>query len=140
MRLYALPEQPESSDAVLEDLREGKISNLETFKLRLLMSLQGDPTEGVEAGRAYDLLTRAEPDLEKLASRLGWPAERVLLMNDYKGMKFRFYWLTVRQTVDLFCENSGGFRLHCTETPSYELGQRCPVLALRRHSNGNGNE
>jgi len=130
-RFYVLPVQGETPDSVIRDLLDGDIGSLETLKLRLNMSLQKYPEGGVVCEHVYETLVKAVPNLEELAVKLGWPVERMLLMNDYKGMEFRFYWLSLEQIVDLFCRHPGGFRVHRLETPSYELGQRCPTVALQ---------
>lgn len=139
-RLYILPSQRETPDAVIQDLLDGRIGNLDTLKLRLSMSMHNTAEEGVEAGQVYGALIKAAPDLEKLAVKIEWPIERMLLINDYKDMEYRFYWLTVEQVIDLFCGDPGGFRVHRLKTPSYELGQRCPTIALQCCSREKGIE
>jgi SAM-dependent methyltransferase len=131
-RLFVLPSQPETPDLVMRDLLDGEISNLSVLKLRLFMSMHNNAEEGVRLGEVYDTLIKAVPDLEKLAVNIGWPTERMLVVNNYRNLESRFHLLTLEQTIDLFCRDPGGFRVHRLHTPSYELGQRCPTIALQR--------
>jgi SAM-dependent methyltransferase len=131
-RLFVLPTPRESPERVLQDLYDGNISNLSHLKIRLFMSMQTDPKEGVELGRVYDTLFTAVPDFERLAAKIGWPAERTAVIHNYRGLKSRFHLLTLEQTIDLFCADVGGFVVQRVMIPSYDLGQRCPTVALRR--------
>ena len=131
-RLFVLPSQRETPDVVIGDLLDGKISNLSILKLRLFMSMHRDAEEGVELGEVYDALIKAAPDLEALAVKIGWSKEHMLVINNYRGLKSIFHLLTIEQTIEMFCSNPGGFRVHRVLTPAYEPVQRCPTVALQR--------
>ncbi|HJX31490.1 MAG TPA: hypothetical protein VJ624_06525 [Thermodesulfobacteriota bacterium] len=132
LRLFVPPAQRESSDAVISDLLEGKISSLNILKLRLGMSLLKSAAEGVELGRVWRLIHEAAPDLEDLAAKIGWSLEYMLAINAYRGSTARYYFVTVDQVSELFCNNSCGFETHRLRVPSYDLGERCPTIVLRR--------
>jgi hypothetical protein len=135
IRLYAPPTQQESPDVVLKDLLEGRISNLNILKLRLGMSLLESAAEGVALGMIWQLIHEVAPDLERLASRIGWSVDHMLVINTFRGSTDRFYFVTVNQVIDLFCNNPGGFEVHRLRVPSYELGEQCPTILLQRCSN-----
>ena len=132
LRLYVPPPQQESPEAVLKDLIEGRIPNLSILKLRLGMSLMKSTAEGVAVGMIWQLIHEVAPDLERLASRIGWSVEHMLVINAYRGSADRFYFVTVNQVTDLFCDNPGGFEVHRLRVPSYDLGERCPTIVLKR--------
>jgi SAM-dependent methyltransferase len=132
LRLYVPPPRRESPEAVLSDLLEGRISSLNTLKLRLGMALLDGADEGVELGAVWRALHAVCPDLERLASRIGWPVERLLAINTYRGSRDRYHFVTVDQVCQLFCCSPGGFEVHCLRVPSYELGERCPTIVFRR--------
>jgi SAM-dependent methyltransferase len=134
LRLYVPPPQRESPDAVLRELLEGGISSLNILKLRLGMSLMDSASEGVELGRVWRAVHAVAPDLEELASRIEWPVEQMLAINAYRESTVRYHFVTVDQVSDLFCGNQGGFKVHRLHVPSYELGERCPTIVLRRCS------
>jgi hypothetical protein len=130
-RLFVPPQQRESPDAVLHDLIEGKIANLNILKLRLAMSLQVTAAKGVELNKIWRALHEIAPDLGGLAEKIGWPVEHMMAINMYRGSTARYSFGTVDQVHDLFCD-SGGFKLRCLHVPSYELGERCPTIVLQR--------
>jgi Methyltransferase domain len=134
-RLFVPPKDRESPDTVLQDLLEGRISNLNILKLRLAMSLQDSAAKGVELKKIWCAIHEITSDLEGLAEKIGWPIEHVLAMNIYRDSTARYSFVTVNQAYDLFCCNSGGFKLRYVHVPSYELGERCPTIVLQRRSN-----
>jgi SAM-dependent methyltransferase len=135
LRLYVPPVRRESPDAVLDDLLAGRIPNLNILKLRLWMSLLDSAAEGVELGAVWSAIHEVAPDLEGLASKIGWPAEHVLAINTYRGSTARYHLVTVDQVSEMFCSSPGGFELVDLRVPSYELGEQCPTIVLRRRSN-----
>ena len=134
LRLFVPPRQRESPNAVLQDLLEGRISNLNILKLRLAMSLQDCAEKGVELKKVWCTLHEIASDLGGLAEKIGWPAEHMLAVNIYRDSTARYSFVTVDQVCDLFCGSSGGFKLRYLHVPSYELGERCPTIVLQRES------
>ena len=96
-RLFAPPEERESVQDVLGDLKGGRI-----------------------------------PGLRRLASELGWSVEHVLTVNMHRDSSERSCWSGVGEVRRLFCESTGGFEMESVEVPPYELGDCCPIVALRR--------
>jgi SAM-dependent methyltransferase len=131
-RLFVPPRRRETPGAVLEDLGTGKVPNINVLKLRLGMALQEDPEQGVMLGRVWGLVHTANPDFERLAARLGWPREHLLALNTYRNSETRYHFLGLERVVSLFCDDPGGFEPVAVRYPNYELGDRCPTLALRR--------
>jgi len=131
-RLFVPPQQKESPDAVLKDLLEGRISNINILKLRLAMSLQNRAEQGVELNKVWCALHEITSDLEGLAEKIGWVVDHMLAINIYRGSTARYSFVTVDQVCDLFCGCSGGFKLRFLHVPSYELGERCPTIVLQR--------
>jgi hypothetical protein len=133
LRLYVPPPEHESPEAVLRDLIEGRIPNLNVLKLRLGMSLMENPSVGVSLGLIWQVLHEVAPDLERLASKIGWSAEHIMVINAFRNSADRFYFVTVNQATELFCTNPGGFEVHDLRVPSsYELSERCPTIVLKR--------
>jgi hypothetical protein len=131
-RLFVPPQQRESPDAVLKDLLEGRISNLNILKLRLAMSLQNRAEQGVELNKVWCAFHEITSDLKGLAEKIGWPVEHMMAINMYRDSTARYSFVTVDQVCDLFCGCSGGFKLRYLHVPSYELGERCPTIVLQR--------
>lgn len=131
-RLFVPPEKREEVDEVLQDLLEAKISNLNILKLRLGMALHEDITKGIQLKRIWDTIHRVAPDFNRLASRIGWPIEHLLVINTYRNSSTRYFFLSLDDVHHLFCENPGGFTLETVCVPTYELGMRCPTIVLAR--------
>ena len=131
-RLFIPPKERESSDKVLQDLLGAKIPNLNLLKFRLWMAMHEDITHGVELKRIWNAIYRAAPDFNRLASRIGWPIEHLMAINTYRNSSTRYYFLDLDRVCHLFCENPGGFMLESVHVPTYELGELCPTVVLRR--------
>jgi SAM-dependent methyltransferase len=131
-RLFVPPRQRETPVRVLRDLLEGKISNLNILKLRLGMALQEHIAQGIALGQVWNAIHRAAPDFERLASRIGWPLEHLLAINTYRDSEIRYFFLDPDTVRRLFCDSPGGFEWVTVRVPTYELGDRCPTIVLRR--------
>jgi len=138
LRLFVPPAQRESPEAVLGDLLDGKVASLNILKLRLGMSLLENASAGVELGMIWQTLHEAVPDLDALASKIGWTPEHMHAIQAYRGSKARYYFASVGQVSEMFCRTPGGFKVHSVKTPSYELGERCPTIVLQRCSRPGG--
>ena len=137
LRLFVPPDPPvgvdrETAAAVIDDLHAGRIASLNVLKLRLGMALQRDAHAGVVLGSVYDRLLEAAPDLPALAAAIGWPLDQTLAIDSYRGSTARYSFASLDQVRDLFCMAPGGFDLVSVRTPTYDLGERCPILVLRR--------
>jgi len=131
-RLYIPPAKQESPDVVLADLLAGRIANLNLLKLRLGMAMQKDVCEGVQLQDIWNMVNAAAPDFEKLSSRIGWKRQPLMAINIYRNSRVRFYFPTMAQVLELFKERNGAFKLEEIHHSTYVLGERCPIVALRR--------
>ena len=98
------------------------------------MSLLRNAREGVEVAAIWRAMNRGAPDLENLALRIGWPVPQMLAINAYRNSSARYCFVTSDEAVELFCANPGGFEIRRQYAPSYELGEQCPTIVLRRCS------
>jgi len=139
LRLYVPPSQRESSETVLQDFVQGRVSNVNILKLRLGMALQASLREGIQRQTIWDAFHAAVPDPEHLAPQVGWSVEQMHIIDAYRDCPDRFFFRNVADIRDLFCESPGGFQLESVRVPSYELGDRCPTVVLRcrpEHASG----
>jgi SAM-dependent methyltransferase len=132
LRLFVPPAAPEAPEAVLRDLSAGRIPDTNLLKLRLGMALQKQPRDGVRLADVWNAFHEAEPDAERLAARGGWPAEEVRAIEAYRGSESRYHFVSVDEERALFCARPGGFEAVSVRVPAYRLGERCPMLTLRR--------
>lgn len=131
-RLFTPPKEHEVAMDVLSDLLNSNIPNLNILKLRLGMSLQREADEGVELKNIWNTINQAAPEFEKLADRIGWPLQHLLAINTYRNSTNKYYFMSLDDVLELFCEDPGGFELVKTYKPTYELGERCPTVVLRK--------
>lgn len=136
LRLFVPPKERESPDEVLADLRAGGVASIDALKVRLGMALQRGPREGVRLDDVWQTFQRAEPDAADLAARVGWSVEKVRSIEAYRGSASAYHFATVDEVADLFCRAPGGFALESVRVPSYALGERFPLIALRRSDDG----
>lgn len=139
LRLFAPAGSKELPEDVIRDLLNGSIPNLNVFKLRLGMALMNSAEEGVVLGTIWRMLHDAAPGFSALAARIGWQEEHLAVINTYRGSIARYHFVTIDEAMGLFCREPGGFSVQGVHTPTYLLGERCPVLVLRRnprHMNG----
>ena len=132
LRLFVRPAERETRDAILSDLMAGQIPNMSVLKLRLWAALQESPSLGVELDTVWRTVQDAAGNLEELASRLGWPLDETLFINAYRDSTTRYWIGTVDEVAKIFCHDVGGFEFVGMHVPTYECGQQCPTVVLRR--------
>ncbi len=128
MRFFIRPDVAEPVDRVFDDLLNARIGNFHAFKWRLAMALHGSLDEGVRLADIWDAWHSAVAEPAELAARLNWPLPAVLTIDAYRGVATRYTFPTLTEARaamnDAFEETACRF-------PHYELGERCPTLALR---------
>lgn len=127
VRTFIQADKPERPEAVFADLAAGNIGSFHAFRLRLYMSLQGSEP-GVAAKHVFDSWKAAGFDSTQLAARMGWPEPVVNTMNLLQRSDAQLSFPTLDQLRAVF---SGSFQQVSISWPEYELGERCPILALR---------
>jgi SAM-dependent methyltransferase len=130
VRCFTQTAKRETVEAVFEDLSRGLIGNFHALKLRLAMALQPDAEAGVVVGRVWETLHAAWPEFGLLAKRFGWPEAEVRTIEAYREVGMRNTFPTLAQYLHLL--QAAGFSAVKVLTPTYELGERCPTLALER--------
>jgi hypothetical protein len=133
-RLFLPPEHRESPDAVIDDLLAGKVPDLNVLKFRLWMALSNSASEGVEMATVYRVVHDVVGGIDPLAERTGWSIEHTRAINSSQDLKARLFFPTLDEVIDLFCGGENGFEMHRLLVPTYELGEQCPTIVLRRSS------
>lgn len=128
VRCFAQVEERESLDAVFDDLARGRIGNFHILKWRITMALQESAGSGVAVGSVWSALDDAWPELDRLAERTGWPVEEVRTIGVYRGVATRYTFPTLAEYRDVLA--AAGFVVAGVAIPSYELGERCPILVI----------
>ncbi len=128
MRCFVRPEPGEPVGQVWADLEAGAIGSFHAFKWRLAMALQPTPEEGVRAADVWDAWARGPVSPEEVKRRTGWSDAAVATIDLYRSLEHRLHFAT---EAELTAALAGIFRLASRHAASYELGERCPILAFR---------
>ena len=128
VRCFVQSDEPETTDEVLADLSSGGIGSFHVLKWRLAMALQPDAETGVPVASVWRVVHDAWDDLAHLAERFSWPLAHVQTIEAYLDVETRYSFPTLAQIRDLL--TAVGFSIVAMTTPSYELGERCPILTL----------
>ena len=129
MRFFTQSEIKESPDQVFDQLSKGKIGSFHAFKWRLAMSLHESPDNGVCLHDIYTGWLRGDVKEQALMAKTGWPAEALHTINLYENKQNSFAFAPLAETVAILKEF---FSIQATYIPTYELGERCPILVLKR--------
>jgi hypothetical protein len=128
-RFFAAPEQREPPAEVMRRLRAGAFGSFHVFKFHLVMSLQADEAAGVVLGDVWRFWASQSLDPERLHRHTGWPLEEILTIEYFRGSEARLWFPTLPQWR---AECEAHFELRESITPTYEMGDRCPLFVLAR--------
>lgn len=130
LRLFCQPARAESVDEVFAALRAGRIGNFHAFKWRLAMALQGQNTaRGVRLADIWDAFRARISDDRALASEVGFPLAEIATLGNYQDVATRYTYSTLDEALGILSRHFELVEVWCG---SYELGERCPTLVLRR--------
>jgi len=130
IRVFCRPARAESVDALFQAMLAGNIGNFHVFKWRLAMALQGDdPARGVGLDSIWRMFQERTDGAQAVVKRLGWPANEVLTIDNYRASSAAYSFSTVAEVV---AELGPEFELVEEWHGRYELAERCPLLLFRR--------
>lgn len=128
LRAFVRPLQGESLDAVHDDLAAGRIGSFHAYKWRLAMALHGALAEGVLPAEIWRAWRECVPDPAVLVRQTGWPPEAVATIDAYRESPARYSFPTLDELTQALGRH---FVVTVPHLPGYELGERCPLFALR---------
>jgi SAM-dependent methyltransferase len=128
-RCFLRPETPEPVDQVFEDLFEGRVGGFEVFRRRLAMAMHRADRVAVSADEVWQAWHARVPEPDELARRFRWPQETFRNMERWKGLLLRFPFPALSEVRDMTRRH---FDMIDCRYPDYEMGERCPMLVLRR--------
>lgn len=131
IRLFTSPDMAEPLEAVRDAALSGEIGGFHALKWRLAGCVAG---QGGSANVAVEAILaafeQAFPDRMTLAERTGWGLDVIAEIDAYRGNPAVYSFPTRAQALAAVPE---GFRdVRLVEAGSYELAERCPILALTR--------
>lgn len=128
VRVFVRPAVTESLAQIHADLAQGLIGNFHAYKWRLVMALQPSLAVGVKPADVWQCWREYWPDAAALAAASGWPEVEIDTIDAYREARSTYYFPTLQE---LYGALEAHFEVIDSNTPDYELGDRCPSLALR---------
>jgi len=128
MRFFVRPDRSEDVDAIFADLQAARILSFHVFKWRLAMALQQSTAAGIVVNDIYEAWAARGIRSADLATRLGWSAVTIDTIAAYKGKGTRFSFPAMDEIRAVLPDH---FDEIFVRLPGYDLGERCPMFALR---------
>jgi len=129
LRCFVHPDDDEPIDRVFDDLEANKIGSMHALKWRIAMALQKTIVDGVVVSDIRDCFNAHVADRQAAARRLGWPVEAINTIDAYTGSSVAYTFPTLAEITEAV---AGRFEITSITHPSYELGERCPVIGFAR--------
>ena len=125
-RAFCRSEKPGSLAALFEELDRGLVDNLDLFRWRLAMLVQGESDEGVSLGKVWRVWRDHVRDARSVAP--GWSADQRLNMARWENVEARFSFPTISELRGLA---EPDFDLVTFEWPKYASAEHFPRLLMR---------
>lgn len=129
LRSFCRPDEQEPIDRVFASLEAGAIGSMHALKWRIAMALQPSLDDGMMVSAIRDCFNDHLPDRAAAAERFGWPIEEVDTIDAYTDSKMTLTFPTLGEITEAV---AGRFAVRHVAHPSYELGERCPVIGFER--------
>ena len=131
-RLCVPPEVSESTQEVLDEWKQGGLSNASLLKLRLGMSLQPNSSAGVQLGQIWNTWSHAANPSDRFAAVQGWTSSEAKTLLSYRQNRTTYHFASVREVAQIFTHDPGGFVTTSLTRISSPFGNQCPILSLAR--------
>jgi SAM-dependent methyltransferase len=128
LRAFVRPARGETLAQVHDDLMAGRIGSFHAYKWRLAMALHGSIDAGVRPAAVWEAWRKWVPDPDVLVRQYGWSKEVIATIDAYQYASAVYSFPTMAEMLDKLRAHFAICEIH---TPSYELGERCPLLELR---------
>jgi hypothetical protein len=93
---------------------------------------EGIDSCSLDHARFESTIHAAAPNFNELALRTGWGLDHLSAIMAYRDSAVRYYFPTAEQVLAVFAERAPAFTLQHSRRPSYQLGECCPVIILRK--------
>ncbi len=132
VRLFAPKGRTGSVADIFGKLAAGLIPSLDSLKLRLWGALHGDAAQGVRPRDVVAQILGAVGSFDRLAQDQGWSLDHVRSLELHRQSSAAYYLTDAAEVVRMACGEPGGFETLAVVESASELGNCCPVLALKR--------
>ena len=129
VRVFCAPEQSESLKVVLAAAVQGSIGSFHAFKWRLAMAMVAQQHDAnISVQLIHQGFEELVADRGQLAQAAGWALADIDTIDAYRDSDLAYSFPTrtaLRLALPDYCEEIG------SACGSYEMAERCPVIALR---------
>lgn len=133
IRCFVRPDVIESMSDVVTAVNLGEVGSFHALKWRIAMSLADASGASVAVSAIYKAFEAGFSSRSALAKVTGWPEAVIDTIDAYKGVPTRYSFPTLTKIREKF---QPYFHIETVKVGSYELGERCPTLTLRRRKTG----
>ncbi len=130
-RFFVKPAKSETVDTVFDALLRGQIGSPHAFKWRLFMAIMGEHATNIAVRDVYEVWQQANLDHARLLRATGWPATFLKSFDHYVHNDARYSFPSLPQVEESL---AGLFELDQVYIPTYELGERCPIVRFKPKS------
>ena len=127
-RLFVL-DNSKNTQELFDQLWTNEMANFHLFKIRLAMSLQNDPQQGVKLASVFDVWDQANIHVEKLAAQTGWKEEEINTISIYENKDTVYYFSTQDDYLKLAEDY---FEVVDICVPDYDGGTMFPTVVLKK--------
>lgn len=129
LRCFVRPDGQERFDDMFDELFAGRVPNLDLFRWRLAMAVQGTSNAGVSLDETWKIWDRRVGDrVSALAQRHGWPESALRNIDRWKGGRMRYFFPSLGELTMLA---EPYFEVLSCDVPTYAWGERFPRVAMR---------
>ncbi len=128
LRCFVHPDEKEPVDNVFAALDRGEIGSMHALKWRIAMALQKSLDTGVVVSDIRDHFMKHVTNRKAAAKKLGWPIEAIDTIDAYENSPVSYTFPTMAEIAAAF---TGKFKAARIVHPTYELGERCPVIGFK---------
>jgi SAM-dependent methyltransferase len=128
-RLFCAPDQPETLEAIRQDIADGWVGNFHALKWRIAMALAAQDVDAIVAVETIrQTFDRLFPNRLALCKTTGWNRESVDTIDYYRGASHRICFPTIGfiRRVAMRAFSSVSVR----PAQGYPLAERCPTIVL----------
>lgn len=127
-RFFVKPANPETVDTVFDAALRGQIGSFHAFKWRLFMAVLGEQATNIAVRDVRNVWMQANLDHAQLLRVTGWPATFLKSFDHYEHSDARYSFPSLAQVQESLATL---FLCDQVYTPTYELGERCPIVVFR---------
>jgi hypothetical protein len=128
VRCFVAPDEPETAEAIADDVLAGRVESFYSARWRLAMALAG--SGNVAVTRVHAAFERLFPDRAALAKVTGWMPATIGEIDAYRGSDLVYSFLNRRDLLEMIGKRFDNARFACSG--DYPMAEHYPLLVAER--------